>query len=163
MPPHPDIFEGPSAYHEVCHQGLNRSGLEPQWYSSDFLNNSGINPRSGLATEFTLWIYCLHLLHTVDRLNGYQLAIAEHASRRVLQIRRAVQANPKSPDFDGLDFYIRHSSDRAGSMRTPAFDRHVMEVNKSEGKTMQQARLARDERNLDTNRRKKGSKDKDSE
>ena len=44
-------------------------------------------------------------------------------------------------------------------MRTPAFDRHVMEVNKSEGKTMQQARLAREERDHETSRRnKKGSK-----
>eukprot|EP00974_Lingulodinium_polyedra_P005533 521272-Lingulodinium_polyedra.AAC.1 len=57
-----------------------------------------------------------------DKLNQWNLATAEHPSRRALMIQRAVKRNPRAPDFDGLGVYLARRFDSAGGLITKDFD-----------------------------------------
>ena len=64
----------------------------------------------------------------------------------MLQIQKAIRSSPKAPTFDGLDAYLRHVPSASQAMRTPKFDAHVMETQKTEAFILKQARLAKEEK-----------------
>ena len=74
-----------------------------------------------------------------------RLHTAEHIARRLLQIQKAIRSSPKAPTFDGLDAYLRHMPMASQAMRTPKFDAHVMETQKTEAFILKQARLEEEE------------------
>ena len=145
VPPESSLFDGPSALEELV-TGLVQSGLEPSAYVDHFLNVSGLNIKNGLAVELRWLVFGLHLMATQDRLNLPRITTSEHFARRILQIQKATRRNPKAPDFTGLEAYTAHLGGGAAPMRTPTFDKFVMEEQKSAAFLLKQARLLREER-----------------
>ena len=70
--------------------------------------------------EFTLLVYALHFLLCADLFDVSHLAGAEHLSRRILVILKAVRRSPKNPDFEGLDGYQLHLQDSSGQRMPPS-------------------------------------------
>ena len=66
-------------------------------------------------------------------------------ARRILQLQRAIRTSPRSPDFEGLDFYLQHMSDWTGLPQTPGFDKCIAEQQKNHSTFMKNARQAREE------------------
>ena len=139
-----DVFEGPSATQKLCNV-IADSGLEPQAFAEHFIITHGLQTRGSVAVEFRCLVFGLLSLAVVDRLNLPRLATAEHLSRRWLQLMKAIKRNNKSPDFEGLDGYLLHLGGSQIGVRTPAFDRWIMESQKTEAFIMKQARLVREE------------------
>ena len=144
-------FRGPRAVAEV-ESAFVSSGSEPPTYSGSWLANSGVNPKSALAIEHTVLVWCLWFMAVVDRLSLRNLTSAEHISRRLLQIEKAVAKSPKSPDFEGLDAYAEHFSHGASSVATPAFDQHVADTQRVRATIQKQSRLAREEADAEAKR-----------
>ena len=89
----------------------------------------------------------------VDRLDPFHNSALEHSCRRMLQIQQAIRRSPKSPDFEGLDEYMRHSDDLKGHVVAPKFDAHIMERRKAGSMILKQSRLQREEVAADSKRR----------
>ena len=162
-----DIFDGPSSMVEVSN-AMAASGLEPQAYALQFINSSGLAPKSALANEICSIVLTVHLLGTRDRVDFLNLYAAEHLARRLLQIQAAVRRNPKNPDFEGLEPYLAHSRDTSGLVRAPAFDKHVAEIQRAEAQVMKQRRQAREEQEANNKHKndkggKNNNKNKDKE
>ena len=152
--PNPRVFEGPSALREVV-KAIVATGLEPQAYIQHWTTNSGISPKSGLATEMMVLVFSLYSMVCWDRLDATQLVTGEHLARRFIQIQRAVQKSPKSPEFLGLELYTGHMAEIATSAHTPSFDKFVATTLKDESLVMKQTRIAREETEADDKNKKK--------
>ena len=159
-PPQADLFDGPSSISELC-RTIASSGMEPAPFLENFMSLSGVNPKGGLATELRCNIFTINLLATVDRLNVTHLASAEHIARRTLQMMRAVKRNPKSPDFDGLDTYLRRLDLPSAGARTPHFDRFVMEDQKTEAFIQKANRIRKEEMESENKSQAAGKRKKD--
>lgn len=142
--PDADIFQGPGSLDELM-QGITGSGLEPQDYIEKLITSSGVNPKGGTAIELRVLFFGLNLLGVHDRLNLPKLSGAEHLGRRAVQILKAIRKNPKNPDFEGLDLFLRHMEGGTATTRTPKFDKFLSETQKTEAAVSKQIRLAREE------------------
>ena len=151
--PDASVFEGPSALQDLL-VAMERSGLEPQAYTAQFLRNSGLSPKSSVGIEVSYAVHTIYLFMVHDRLNPYASSAMEHIARRVLQIQRATQRNPRGPDFDGLEEYMRHTGDHTGAAVSLGFDKHVAERQKTESLILKQHRLQREELEHDDKRKK---------
>ena len=148
------IFQGPSASKELF-AGIVSNGMEPPGYLAHYQASSGMSTTSGLAVELKVLLTVLWLLVTHDRVNIFNLAGAELVSRRVLMIQRAVKKNSRSPDFEGLDGYLSNTLDPLGGVLCPEFNKHISELQKTESAILKQQRLAREEADAVTARKKK--------
>ena len=137
---------------------IQKSGLEPPAYTAQFLRSAGLGAKSSIAIEYGYLIHLLYLFMVTDRLNPRASTAMEHLARRCLQIQRAAQRNPRNPDFDGLEEYMRHASDSTGMAYTPGFDRHISERQKAESQILKQHRLQREENEHDSKKKKKNDK-----
>ena len=59
----------------------------------------------------------------------------------MMQIQRAVNRNPRAPDFAGLERWMAHVNDSSGLASTPWFDRYLTEINKNDAKYLTHLRL----------------------
>ena len=109
---------------------------------------------SGATIEFKVHVYSLHALAVVDRLNSPQLTAAEHVARRCLQIMKAMRKNARSPDYEGLEPYLRHMRGPASTHRTPQFAKYVTEEQNTDAFILKQSRLAREEADAEAKRKK---------
>jgi hypothetical protein len=150
--PHP-IFEGPDAFFELS-KSIAASAMEPPAFSAQFIQQSGANMKSTHAITYRYVLSAIHLMVSVDRLQGCRLASAQHLARWAMMLQRALRRNPKAPDFSGLDSYMLHAQDQNGVMATPLFDRHITEKQRVDGQFMKQMRLQRDEEAADEKRKK---------
>ena len=157
------IFSGPSATAELV-GGLLQTGLEPPGYHASWERTSGVGPKSAICREHLhLWML-LWYLAVVDRLDVFANTSAEHVSRRILQIQKAVKKNPGSPDFTGLEVYGQHLIDAGGALPSSKFDAHVATTQKAEAFFMKQTRLAREEEAAATaNKNKNNNNNKNGE
>ena len=157
------IFDGPSAAGGLV-QAVLKAGLERAASVAEFLRSSCMYARSSLAIEYGYLVHGLWWHVAIDRLFSYTAAM-EHVCRRALQIQRAVQRSPKSPDFENLDEYMRHASDSAGKVTAVKFEQHIAERNRAEGQIMKQFRLHKEESEADAKRRhgNPGNKKKEGE
>ena len=140
---HP-IYEGPSALDEVCRSATS-SGHEPLGFAAEFLRESSVNQRSGVAIEYmfhwwTLWAMAIH-----DGLDLRHSVAAENIGRRLLQQQRAIRRNAKAADFEHLEAYMNHCSDTRGHIKSTRFDQHVSQVQRDEAYIMKNQRLTREE------------------
>ena len=108
------------------------SQSSPQTFVSNFLINMGIKPKSGLGLEITYLVLTLYLLVCVDHLDIQQLTAAEHIARRILQIMRAIEADPHSPNFAGLNNFMLHAHLASGVPYTPSWDKAMGERNRQD-------------------------------
>ena len=140
----PSLFRGPSATTEVL-QTMVSSGHEPPGFQTQWTSISGVAPRSSVALEHQNLVHLLWAMSTIDRLNLYGLASAEHACRRMLPIQRAVRRSPKAPDFAGLETYMDHISQGTGALQAPKFDHFVASEQKDQAFILKQTRVAKEE------------------
>ena len=156
----PSIFQGLPALPEVC-VAIVRSNLEPTAYGDAWVRTSGVGPRAAVAIEVVMILQGFWMMACIDGLNLYQLTSAEHQARRVLQIQRAVRANARSPDFRGLDAYMRHMPDASGLAYTPLFDQYITTEQRTDAQIMKQQRMQKEEEDLaDKDKNKKQPKGK---
>ena len=138
------MFEGVHITKEVV-AALAKSGMEPAAFCAEFYRSSGLGARSGLGIEYWNLIFMVYIYVCVDGLDPLHSAAIEHACRRIIQIQRAVKANPKQPDFSSGEAYMLHCEAASGSLHTPEFDKWVTERQKTQTAFMKQSRMAREE------------------
>ena len=159
------VFEGPSACEEVLRQ-VSESGLELQGYSRALITETGITAKGHVAVELKILLHALHLMACYDRLNVTNLAVAEHISRRVLQLLEASARNARQPDFEHLEGYVLHMAEPGSTVRAGKFASHIASRQQVHGLIMKQQRLAREEEESLNKKKKKGKgegKDKDAD
>ena len=110
----------------------------------NFLANNGIKPKSGLGLEITYHILTLYPLVCVDHLDIQQLTAAEHVSRRVLQIMRAIEADAHAPNFSGLSNYMLHAHLASGVPYTPSWDKAMGERNRLDAQYLKNLSIVKD-------------------
>jgi uncharacterized membrane protein YgcG len=150
-------FVGPRAVMELI-PAVAKSGHELMVYPTHWIKSSGVSPTASVAIELTMIFVALHLLITFDGINPYNLAAAEHLSRRVLMIQRAVKRSARAPDFDGLDVFVANTFDATGGVITMEFDKWIATTQQSEAIIMKQHRLLREETHADTTHKKEKDK-----
>ena len=111
----------------------------PQFHNNWVLK-SGIGPNSGLANEQRHVLSIINMLVTYDMLDAGNIAGAELAARRVLQIERAVRQNCRQPDFIGLEVMLSHTLDDTGGVVCGEYDRWVAEEQQVVAQVMKQQR-----------------------
>ena len=138
-------FQGPAATPIVL-RTVAEAGVEFPQYASDFLRLNGTAPASPIGKYFFYNLYALHLMVCVDRLDPMRSAVAEHLSRKILQMQKAIKRNPKAPDFTGLEEYDRHATGARGEMHAPEWDKHVSEIQRNQALIDRNQRIAAEER-----------------
>ena len=153
-------FPGPPAT-EVVLRSIAESGLEITAYGNEFLRLHNVPSNSATAKMYMYLLHAFQYLVCVDRLDPMHLSVAEHLSRKVLQQQKAIQRNPKNPDFTGLEEYERHAKGATGEMYAPEWDKHVSEQHRNQALIDRNQRLAAEEKQLAVSASpKKGAKGK---
>ena len=143
--PSSKLFDGPSSVDELS-SVISSSGMEPGAFCEQFLLQCGVAGRGGLAMELRVLVFAFAAMACIDRLHLPRLSSSEHLARRILQVIRAFRRSPKSPDFEGLEAFMRHMGPSStGTLRTPQMDKWVVEQQKTEAMISKQARLAKEE------------------
>eukprot|EP00972_Heterocapsa_arctica_P111336 16390898-Heterocapsa_arctica.AAC.1 len=75
--------------------GAVATGHELIAYSDHYLQQSGLNPKSGVAIEFQTLMTILHFLVSYDQVNVLNLAGGEFIMRRGRMIQKALTKNAK--------------------------------------------------------------------
>ena len=119
--------------------------MEPPAIAAAFVQNSGVHPKNGLCVEAFVIIFTLWTMACRDRLDLRHSVAAEHLSRRLLMIQKAVRRNPGKPNFNELDVYLRHTGDTSGAVFAPAFDQFVATTMKNEALVMKANRQMAEE------------------
>jgi len=135
---------GPSAAVEVL-QGVRGSGKELIQYDDHWTGQSGINPKSSIRSEHKTLFHALALFQSVDQIDLPATAGGEFIARRVVQIQRAVKANPAAPNFAGLHQMTAHTLDETGGLAVQAFTQHFATIAEAEARVLKQNRLLRSE------------------
>jgi hypothetical protein len=84
-------------------------------------------------------------MHSVDQISPSTTATGEFCARKVIQIQRAVQRNPKQPDYEGLDVMMSHPVNELGGAVTRNFTAWVADQQKSEAQVLKQMRMFKEE------------------
>ena len=134
--------------------------MEPAGAMQAYFAAQAISAGSALAREMTIHAHTLFLMYCVDRYQTSRSSAAQHVSRRLLQQLAAVRRNPKSPDFEGLEPYMRHLGDLGGVMQAPRFDCFVANSMKDMAQVQKQARMVKEEAEAASKPRKGGKNDK---
>jgi hypothetical protein len=138
--PHP----GPRASEEVP-AGIRAAGREIIPYHDLWVSQVGIHRDSSIAWEHKMLLTILAFMLCFDQLDITNTASGEFLCRRLLQLQRAVRANPRSPDFTGLHKMIEHHLDEAGGVTAREFTKHIAVEAESEARILKQNRLLREE------------------
>ena len=153
--PHP----GPRASVEVP-SGVRAAGRQFHSYHELWEPASGVFPGSGICKEHKRWCTLLGLLQSFDGLDIPNTAGGEFACRVLLYLQAGVRANPKQPNFEGLDRMLEHTIDSSGGIRAGAFAEHIAKVTGQDAQTLKQHRLLREERAAKTKEKEKGKNKK---
>ena len=137
-------FTGPRASSEVL-VGIRGTGHELNTYFDLYMTRSGLHAGSHVAHELKMLLLMLFMLVSYDHLDVTNLAVGELMCRRVVQLQRAVRANPRAPDFTGLHKMIEHSMDEGGGIATQAFTAHMSSLAEADARILKQNRLLREE------------------
>ena len=138
--PHP----GPRASEEVP-AGIRAAGREIIPYHDLWVSQVGIHRDSSIAWEHKILLTILAFMLCFDQLDITNTASGEFLCRRLLQLQRAVRANPRVPDFTGLHKMIEHHLDEAGGVTAREFTKHIAVEAESEARILKQNRLLREE------------------
>ena len=65
------------------------------------------------------------MAHDVGQVDGSNLACLEQVARRLVQHETAVERNPRSPDYSGLDLIMGAPTSASGSARVSNFSEYV--------------------------------------
>lgn len=153
-------FRGPNAIVEFL-EGIDATGLELAGYYGHWQRQSGIHSQSGAAAEFKKLLELLRHLIAHGQVDVSNLAGAELAARRCLQIQRAVRRSPRHPNFDGLDAMLSSALHETGGVVTSRFDAFVAAEQKDPAAILKQQRLWAGEQQADRKRHGEASRGSD--
>ena len=123
-------------------------------YHAEWLRLSGVSKKSSAAHIHGSLSECLRLLHSYDQIDASSTAIGEHLSRWMIQTELAVERNPLSPDYGGLDIIAGSAVQADGRASTSKFNEWMSSRLKERAQIWKQERLfAQEKKNL---RGKKG-------
>ena len=129
-------------YHEAVSLGAN-SFLA---YHEQWLRLSGVQKRSSAAHIHRNVCEGLRMLHSFDQVDASTTAIGEHLSRWGIQTELAVERNPTSPDYSGLDVLSGNALQGDGRASTSKFSEWVTSRLKERSQIWKQERLYAQER-----------------
>ena len=115
-------------------------------YHSDWLRNSGVGRKSSPAHVHRAIMEAFRLMITFDQMDPTSLASAEHLARWAIQTELAVERNPQSPDFTGLDLIAGSSLLPDGRANTSKFTEYIAQRLKDRASVWKQERLFNQER-----------------
>jgi hypothetical protein len=84
-------------------------------------------------------------MHSVDQISPSTTASGEFCAKKVIQIQRAVQHNPKQPGYEGLDVMMSHPVNELGGAVTRNFTTWVADQQESDARVLKQMRLFKEE------------------
>ena len=137
-------FEGPRATKEFL-GSIVQGTADLSSYHLQWLQHSGVNPKSSIAYEHKCIIECLRLAICKDQLDPTNLMCLELLTRRVIQLEVAVSRSPTSPEFQGLDILMESPITTKGAASTKALDTWLTSRLKEQANIQKQARLYREE------------------
>ena len=137
-------FEGPRATKEFL-GSIVQGTADLSSYHLQWLQHSGVNPKSSIAYEHKCIIECLRLAICKDQLDPTNLMCLELLTRRVIQLEVAVSRSPNSPEFQGLDILMESPITSKGAASTKALDTWLTSRLKEQANIQKQARLYREE------------------
>ena len=79
----------------------------------------------------------------VDRSDCFQVASAEHLSRRILQQIRAIRDNQKAPKYESLSSHMQHADETLGIVAIPITDQFIKDTQKVQAQFWKQSRFHR--------------------
>ena len=94
-----------------------------------------------------------------DQYDMCNSAGVEQLIRQVVQYERAVNRNPKQPDFKGLDLIMSSVIDESGAVQVRRFEKWLAEAQKDEAIVLKGGRLWREEVAADAKRLKDKNND----
>ena len=94
------IFEGSPAGMELS-WAVVKSGADVIVHFQGLVTSSRGEPRSAIVHSLRNDCFSVFLIGCVDKLSGFKAAVYELIARRCLRAVRALQADPRSPDFSG--------------------------------------------------------------
>ena len=150
------IFRDSPASVEELADSVVRSSYEPMGFCHEVIKNAGGSVKSGLGQEMQIHYFTLWLMACVDGYDLRRSVAAEHISRRVLQQTRALRRNSKSPDYEGLDSYIKHMGSSFGLVSVAKFEKFISVESRDAAQILKQNRLQREELETDRKRKPKG-------
>ena len=77
--------------------------------------------------------------------------------RRIIQDERAVRKNPKHPDYSGLEFVLKHTTDVSGAASTAVFNRWNAQTQREDAAGQHREELANEAKRQNGGGRGKGS------
>ena len=98
---------------------------------------------------------------TIDQLDPTELVAAEFAARQLVLLEAAVDRNPKSPDWEGLDIIVSARIGNRGKAEVVNFQQWLSTTQQATAQTLKQGRLLREERAAEAKRRGKDAKPTD--
>ena len=137
-------FEGPRAVKEFL-GSVMQGTADLTSYHLQWLQHSGVNPRSSIGYEHEYLIECLRLSICRDQLDPTNLLGLELLTRRIIQLEVAVARNSTSPDFSGLDMLMESPISQSGTASTRALDTWLTSRLKEKASIQKQTRLYREE------------------
>lgn len=137
-------FEGPRAVKEFLGSVIQGTA-DLTSYHLQWLQHSGVNPRSSIGYEHKYLIECLRLSICRDQLDPTNLLGLELLTRRIVQLEVAVARNSAAPDFSGLDMLMESPISQSGTASTRALDTWLTSRLKEKASIQKHTRLYREE------------------
>ena len=151
-------LKGPPVMYEFM-SSLRVAGQTLTSHSKEWVRNSGVPQKGVLARMHGSISEILRYLLTYDQLDPTQVVGAELCARNLVLLEVAVERNPKSPDWEGLDIIVSARVTEGGRAEVLSFSDWMSTVQRDRAIVLKQGRLLREERAAEKKRR--GDKDKD--
>ena len=158
LPPHFGL-QGPPTVQEFF-MALRAAGKTLVQYDSDWRTSSGVPARGGIARFHTALCELLRLLITIDKMDPSNIAAAELGVRWIITIERAVERNPRAPDWDGLEHAVAGRITSSGAAEVAGFMTWLSGVQRDQAQVLKQGRMLREERIAESKRGKQDPKGK---
>ena len=85
----------------------------------------GFNGQAGISVEHSVICTTLSLAIGYDTLYVLNLAFIDQTCRRLLMNERAVNRNPRAPDYEDLEMILANGYDVTGAVTTRDFDKYI--------------------------------------
>jgi hypothetical protein len=99
-----------------------------------------------VCREHRLLLEIMRTLLETDQVDISSLAGSELLVRRIFQIELAVERNPRTPDFEGLEALLETIAKPSGGLNVPSLSKWFSDHQQKEAFTLKQFRLAAEER-----------------
>ena len=135
---------GPRACLEVL-KSVRSGASDLVGYHLQWAHSSGISSYAAALFEHRTLCDCLKNFIQIDQVDPSSLLGTEYMVRRIIQIEPAVNRNPASPDYSGLEVIMESGIGSTGEARAVKFQEWVGALLKDRAQVQKQARLYKEE------------------